>query len=91
MKYLAVVPFTFLLLFFLPFNAFAYLGPGLGVGTIGAIIGVFVSVFLGIFAIVYYPIKRLLKKCGLIHKKNKTEMAEGDTEIKQEDNNVERE
>lgn len=60
---------SFLFLFLLPLNAHAYLGPGLGVGAIGAILGVIGSVILGIFAVLYYPIKRLLKRSGLIGKK----------------------
>lgn len=43
-------------------TAQAYIGPGLGVGTIGVILGVLASIFLAIFAVVWYPIKRLLKK-----------------------------
>ncbi|MDH3588068.1 MAG: hypothetical protein OEQ74_01560 [Gammaproteobacteria bacterium] len=42
--------------------AYAYIGPGLGAGTIGVILGIFASVILAIFAIVWYPAKRLLKK-----------------------------
>ena len=42
--------------------AFAYIGPGLGAGTVGVILGVLGSILLAIFAIVGYPIKRLLKK-----------------------------
>ncbi len=54
---------SFLVAFFLiPFNAYAYLGPGLGAGTIGAILGVIVSIFVALFAVVYYPIKRFLKR-----------------------------
>lgn len=40
--------------------AIAYVGPGLGLGAIGAIIGVVFSVLLAIFAIFWYPIKRWL-------------------------------
>ena len=40
--------------------ALAYVGPGLGLGAIGAVLGVIFSVFLAIFAIFWYPIKRLL-------------------------------
>ncbi len=40
--------------------AAAYVGPGLGLGTIGAILGVALSVLLALFAIVWYPVKRLL-------------------------------
>lgn len=38
----------------------AYVGPGLGFGTIAAILGVIFSILLAIFAVVWYPIKRLL-------------------------------
>lgn len=38
----------------------AYVGPGLGLGAIGAIAGVVLSVLLAIFAVVWYPIKRML-------------------------------
>jgi len=46
----------------IPAQAFAYIGPGLGAGAIGAVLGVLGSIFLGLFAIVWYPIKRLMKK-----------------------------
>ena len=42
--------------------AFAYIGPGLGLGALGAIIGVVFSIFLAVFAIFWYPIKRLIAK-----------------------------
>lgn len=42
--------------------ASAYVGPGLGAGTLGVIAGFIGSIFLGLFAIVWYPIKRLLKR-----------------------------
>ena len=40
----------------------AYIGPGLGAGTVATIPGVVASVFLALFAILWYPIKRLIKK-----------------------------
>lgn len=46
----------------IPENAQAYVGPGLGAGTIGVILGVIGSLFLAVFAIVWYPLKRLIKK-----------------------------
>lgn len=52
---------TLIWLFFIP-SAQAYLGPGLGAGTIGAIFGVIGAFLLGIFGVLYYPIKRMLKK-----------------------------
>lgn len=42
--------------------AAAYVGPGLGLGTLGVILGVVVSVLLAAFAILWYPIKKLIKK-----------------------------
>ena len=41
--------------------AHAYIGPGLGAGTIGVILGVLGSILLAVFAIFWYPIKRLFK------------------------------
>lgn len=45
-----------------PAQAFAYIGPGLGAGAIGAVLGVLGSIVLGLFAIIWYPFKRLMKK-----------------------------
>ncbi|MBU4277290.1 MAG: hypothetical protein KKC30_11155 [Proteobacteria bacterium] len=47
------------LLVLLPGTAQAYVGPGLGLGAIGAILGVIFSVILAILAFFWYPIKRL--------------------------------
>ncbi len=41
---------------------YAYVGPGLGVGAIGTVLGVVGAFFLALFAVIYYPIKRVLKK-----------------------------
>jgi preprotein translocase subunit SecF len=43
-------------------QAEAYVGPGLGAGTIGVILGLLASIVLALFAILWYPIKRFLKK-----------------------------
>ncbi len=43
-------------------NVSAYVGPGLGAGAVGVVLGVLASVILALFAIVWYPVKRLLKK-----------------------------
>lgn len=50
------------LLLFVPMSAYAYIGPGMGAGTIGVILGIFMSIFLALFAILWYPFKRLFKK-----------------------------
>jgi hypothetical protein len=44
-----------------PAAAMAYIGPGVGAGAIAAVIGVIGSILLAIIAVVYYPIKRMLK------------------------------
>ena len=53
-----------LLIGFYLFSAplFAYIGPGMSGGLIATIIGVIGSIFLAFFGILYYPIKRFLKK-----------------------------
>ena len=52
-----------ILLFLLGSNtAFAYVGPGLGLGVIGAIVGVVGAIFLAIIGVFWYPIKRMFKK-----------------------------
>lgn len=50
----------------------AYIGPGLGAGAVAAVLGVIGSIFLGIFAVLWYPIKRIIKKT----KKNKVASTE---------------
>jgi len=39
----------------------AYIGPGLGAATVATILGLIGAFFLGLFAILWYPIKRMLK------------------------------
>jgi Na+/melibiose symporter-like transporter len=50
------------LVVFTPGVAHAYMGPGLGLGFLGAVFGVIGSILLGIAAIIWYPIKRLWRK-----------------------------
>lgn len=59
MRHLYFILLTFL--FYID-TASAYVGPGLGLGVIGAIIGVVVTVLLAILGIFWYPLKRMLKK-----------------------------
>ena len=54
-------------------NAFAYIGPGMGVGAIIGIVAVLGIILLTIVAILYYPIKLLLKKIKYKIKKDNTE------------------
>lgn len=53
---------VFMFVMFFPLPATAYVGPGLGVGMIGAILGVVLSVVLALIGIVWYPLKRLFNK-----------------------------
>jgi hypothetical protein len=48
----------------LPGQAFAYIGPGLGAGTVGALLGLLGSIFLALFAFLWYPIKRMILRKG---------------------------
>lgn len=43
-------------------SAHAYVGPGLGLGTLIVILGFIGSLFLAVFGVVWYPIKRALRK-----------------------------
>ena len=43
-------------------SSFAYLGPGVGGGVIVATIGIIVAIFAAFFGLIWFPIKRLLKK-----------------------------
>jgi len=53
----------FLFLFVLyPLTAEAYLGPGLGVGTLGVVFGLLASIIMTFVAIIWYPVKRMIKK-----------------------------
>ena len=42
--------------------AFAYIGPGVAAGAVASALGVLGSIVLGLFSVIYYPIKRVLKK-----------------------------
>lgn len=45
-----------------PGAAAAYTGPGLGLGAIGVAFGLIGSLLLGIASIVWYPVKRLIRR-----------------------------
>ncbi len=59
MKFLILIAIAALL--FAP-ELHAYVGPGAGVGVIGAIVGVVLAVIMAILGIFWYPIKRMFKK-----------------------------
>lgn len=43
-------------------SAQAYIGPGVASGALAAVVGVLGSILLALFAVIYYPIKRMLKR-----------------------------
>jgi len=59
--------------------AYAYIGPGLGLGVIGAIFGFIMSIVLAIMALVWYPLKRLFG-IGKKRRKNKTDSFNKDSD-----------
>lgn len=50
-----------LTLVLLPGLAQAYIGPGVGAGAIGTVVAFIGAIFMAIFAVIWYPIKRMLK------------------------------
>jgi len=61
-------------------QALAYIGPGMGAGTLGVLLGLIGSVFLAIFAFFWYPIKRLFAGKG----KDKKATAETPVEVQEQ-------
>ena len=41
--------------------AAAYIGPGAGAGTIAVVLGILASLVMAFLAVLYYPIKRMLR------------------------------
>lgn len=76
-KQLAILLLLPLVLFALPTRA--YIGPGAGAGTIAVVLGILISIAMAFFAILWYPIKRLLKE----HKAKK--LSKQDTDSKSPD------
>jgi len=58
----ATIAAAALLITTLPAPAFAYGGPGLGLGVISAVFGVLGALVLGFIAILWYPFKRLIRR-----------------------------
>ena len=54
-----------------PQVSFAYIGPGLALGTIILTVGVAAVLLLAILAILYYPIKKIIKNIKLKRLKKK--------------------
>jgi len=55
--------FVLVLLLLAPGSAFAYVGPGAGLGAVGTVIALLVSVALLVVGFVWYPVKRMIRRC----------------------------
>lgn len=42
--------------------AAAYIGPGAGIGALGAFVGVIAAVFVSLFVIVLWPLRKVLRR-----------------------------
>ena len=65
-KLISLATIFFLIFFSLP--AYAYLGPGIGIGALMAAFGVIIAVFAALLGLIWFPVKKLLQK-----RKNKKE------------------
>ena len=55
-------------------KAYAYLGPGMGVGAILAFLGLIIAIIASVFGLIWFPIKKILakrKKKSIDNKENK--------------------
>lgn len=52
----------FIALLFYSSSAFAYVGPGLGVGVVASVLGIFVALIMLLIAVIWYPIKKIIRK-----------------------------
>lgn len=43
-------------------TSYAYIGPGMSGGVIAAVVGFIAAAFLGLWAILYFPIKRAIRR-----------------------------
>ena len=43
-------------------EAHAYVGPGVGLGTLGAIFGTMAAMFLAVLGLFWYPLKRMRRR-----------------------------
>jgi len=66
-------------LLFAATTAQAYIGPGAGAGTIAVVLGILASIVMGFFAILWYPVKRMIRKrkAGQTAKTTAPESADG--------------
>ena len=67
-----IIFYVLLLVLLLNEPAHAYIGPGVGAGAIAVVLGVLASIFFAFVAILWYPIKRLIKALRAQKKTKKT-------------------
>ena len=53
--------FNLLIFFMITTPSLAYIGPGLGGGTIAALVGILIAFFAAVFGLIWFPLKRLFK------------------------------
>jgi hypothetical protein len=53
---------SLLILILLPFHSYAYIGPGMTGGFLVATIGIIIGLVSLIIGIIYFPIKRFIKR-----------------------------
>ena len=51
-------------------SAYAYVGPGMAGGVIAGVIGVLAALVIGFIALIWFPVKKIIKKSSL-KKQNK--------------------
>ena len=61
MRSFTLLPYFLVLMAMAPF-ASAYIGPGSGISVIGSLLGLLVTIFLAVGAILFWPLRRMLKK-----------------------------
>ena len=80
-RYLAII--IGLPLACLAFPAHAYIGPGAGAGAIAVVFGILGSIVMAFVAILWYPIKRMIRKI----KAAKKSVNERESEAQDDSNN----
>jgi hypothetical protein len=53
---------TLLLAAFFASPAFAYVGPGAGISVLGSLLGILATIFVAIGAIIFWPVRKFLKR-----------------------------
>ncbi|MDC0444498.1 hypothetical protein OAM78_04110 [Alphaproteobacteria bacterium] len=54
-------------------SAYAYVGPGMAGGVIAGVIGVLAALIIGLIALIWFPVKKIIKKLSLKKTKQKSE------------------